>query len=268
MSGGATAVLVRWANGHVYAGGGDREVYVNMAAVSSRKQALAYAGVILDGQGGTLSTEAVQGLAYWDAGGFGHYPPQVLSGFNGRRVVGVTAEMSGELTTVSPALNDPVADRDAALRRRIERASADTVSLWGSPRRTGSDQGGGDASTPADFVVSGSLAQLFEEDDDGEISNESPLWRAKTGWRGCWMSASLLAPGASTTHVRYLRLVESGTNVGRIAEAECYIAKGKRTAIARIGGPGLKAGAAHTIRLQAYGIGARDLTVTLHGAPL
>lgn len=269
MTGSATAVLVRWNNGHVYVGGGSSELYVNMSAVSTRKQAEAYGGVILGGQGGTLSTLAVQGPAYWSPSGGGRYPPEVLSDYQGRRVVGYTASMSGEQTMVTPALNDPVQDARDAIRRRIERASADTVSLWGSPRREPRDQGGGEASSPDTFSVSGPLGELFLDPPEGEKPWESPWWRPKANWCGAWMSATLKKPGATSSNIQFLRAKESGSTVTVSVAANCYIAGGKRRGIVALGPEdAVSAGEAAFVRVAAYGAGASDLTVQFHGSTI
>lgn len=273
MTGSATAVLVRWSKGHVYVGGGGSELYVNMAAVASKKQALAFGASILDGQGGTLSTLAVQGPAYWSPDGGPHYPPSVLSDYEGRRVVGYTADMStDETTVVTPTLNDPVADAREALRRRIERASADTVSLWGSPRREGIDQGSGSGTSPPEFSVAGPLFELFEPDDDDEDEDDprdSPWWRPQATWCGSWVSATLKKPGATATNVQFLRVTESNNAIGLSVLSNCYIPGGKRRGVSVISpNDRVAAGQACLMRVAAYGAGAAGLTASVHGAPL
>lgn len=270
MTGQATAALVRWNDGHVYVGGGSSEVYANMSAVATRKQALAYGAVILSGQGGTLSTETIQGPAYWSPSGSARYPPPVLSDYNGRRVVGFTATGSeGEETMITPALNDPVADAREAVMRRIERASADTVSLWGSPRREPRDPGGGDASSPDTFSAPGLLASLFDDPPEGETPWESPWWRPKANFWGAWVSATLKSPGETASAVQYVKAVEKKDTVEVTVVATCYIGGGKRRGIVAIPPKGMiAAGEAAFMRVTAYGAGAADLTVQVHGAAL
>lgn len=272
MTGSATAVLIRWSKGHVYVGGGGAEVYVNMAAVASKKQATAYGDTILAGQGGVLSTEAVQGVAYWSPDGGSRYPPLLLSDYDGRRVVGYTASMGAdERTVITPTLNDPVFDKGEELRRRIERASADTVSLWGSPRREPPNQGGGEGSSPPEFSVSGLLTDLLEDpiDSEGVDRRESSWWQPKANWNGAWVSASLKNPGRTSSHVQFLRVKENGPSVTMTVIAGCFIAGGKRLGIVPIpNGERVRAGEPTIMRLVSAGAGASDLTVSVHGAPL
>jgi hypothetical protein len=268
---GATAVLGAWKNGHVYVGSsGGGELYINTGN-SSKSQCERLCEAVLASQRNLLSTESLQGVAMWSPDGGGswsfHGPPEILSTYDGRRVVGYDATIDGDKVTITPALSDPVRDQYEALQRRIERASSDTVSQWGTPHQDTQDGGSTEGAGPPDWSVDGKLSALYVRDEDGHYPDrDSPLHRFKAPWKGSYLDCTLHTPGKSTTRVEMMRLTETDEAVGLTVISTCYIGAKKRRGIARIGGKSFVAGQAVLMRVSAVGTGAEKLTVAVHGA--
>lgn len=261
---GATAVFATWAKGYSYRGEGPSELYIQMDGVTSQEQADAFCDEVLRSQKDARLTRTLQGYMTT-----GMNLPVVGSKMDGVQIVGYSATLQGDRVLVTPELDDPMMRRSEALRRRIERASSGTTSLWGSPNKGNSDSGTGTDTTPPAFTISGKLVELLQKDDDGNMPDrDSAPWPTKTGWKGAWLNGLLTTPGTSTTRVdafKYLE-VEGGVDLERIATL--YIGAGKRRAICRIGGDGLLPGEALMMRVVSVGLNASHLTVTAHGAPV
>ena len=261
---GATAVFATWAKGYSYRGEGPSELYIQMDGVTSQEQADAFCDEVLASQKEARLTTTLQGPLE-----LGMALPAIGQKMGGIHVVGYTASMQGEVVTVTPELADPLMRRSDALRRRIERASSGTVSLWGSPNGDSAERGTGTDSQPPPFTVPGLLTELLEEDDEGNTPDrDSVPWPTKTGWKGAWLNALLDTRGTSTTRVDAYRYVAEDSSVELERIATVYIGAGKRRAIARIGGDGLLPGEALMMRVVSVGLGAARLTVTAHGAPV
>lgn len=272
---GATAVLGAWKNGHVYVGGpGGGELYINTGN-STKSQCTKLCESVLAAQRNVLSTASLQGPALWSppeiTGGLWKFygPPDIFTIYDGRRVVGYTASIDGDVVHITPALSDPVRDQFEALQRRIERASSDTVSQWGTPHQDQQDAGTSEGSQPPPFVVDGALSALYVADEDGEFPDrDSPVHRFKTPWKASYLDCTLHKPGKSTTKVELLRLTETDTAVGLTVVATCFVGPEKRRGIARVGGVNFVAGQAILTRVAAVGTKAEKLTVSIHGASL
>lgn len=271
---GATAVLGAWKNGHVYVGSsGGGELYINTGN-STKSQCIKLCEAVLRSQRNVLSTESIQGPALWRPAPPGELPkffgpPDIFSIYDGRRVVGYTASLDGDKVMVTPALSDPVRDEAEALQRRIERASSDTVSQWGTPHQDGGSDASSDSSGPPPWTVDSKLSALYVADENGNYPDrDSPVHRFKTPWKGSYLDCTLHIPGKSTTKVEFMRLTETDTAVGLTVISTCYIAAEKRRGIARIAGPSLAGGTAVLMRVAAVGTKAEKLTVSVHGASL
>ncbi len=262
----AASVLIRWKKALAFVGVPGDEIFVNMPGVTSEEQAKAFGNEILEGREELIrTTHAYVGLAVE-----GVSIPGLGQKMGGDTVVGYSGTMSGEVVTISPELADPLTLKAEALRRRIERASAGTVSLWGAPGRGDAPDGSASDTTPSSFTVSGVLSELWTPDADGRTREISPLWQVKTAWRGAYISAMLRIAGTSTTHIELIKIVESPdfesfteTKIGDV-----YIAANKRRRIAKfsIEDGWFRQGEAMFCRVKSAGIDAEDLTVTLHGA--
>lgn len=247
------AALVRYKNGHTYVdrsnGGRVREVFVEMGGVDDEQDAREIGARVLALYRSASVTRAVSGPVRTVA----HVPGVSYRlgdrmGGNMIRSYSITLDGDG-LVSVTPELDDPLAIRQAAIDRQLQRAAAGITSEYATPNITDPTTGASTDTAPPEFSVSGSL-----------VPSLAPAWRAGRAWWCAWLDVAVLTPGMTATRVNLYREVGSTWNV----VATAVIGAGASRALVVVN-EGWTAGHRLTLAVATAGAGAADLTATLRG---
>lgn len=217
----ATAILIRWAKGHVYVGEKGHEVFYNIPGITSKEQAIEIGNKIRTVLKLVKTTTALSGPALHGnqaPGAGGMYPGNKMAG---SLITSVTVTLGEDYTTVVPELNDAVTLRLEELDRMVQRAAAGTKSQWSSPTISRQGIGSETDSTPPEFTIDGILS----------VQRYSPIWKATRHWRCAWLDCNVRKAGWGDTSIMVAKVFDTGAVV---PVKTVVIKAGKKRGLARV----------------------------------